>query len=414
MTDRREPGDEDDARDWLSAQFGEDGDAESAPADPASPAPAEPAPPTEAVEPPALVEPGPVGSVPASAVPGSSVPGSPESTQPMSQVEPEPTQPAAIQPGAASPASPGPALPAEPALSEPPQSDPLWFSRLTPKDEAFPEDVPAELPEEPTALDELFAEGNFADYEDEPDIAAPASGRRAAGPAGAGAAGAAGAAAATAVAPPKAPADPLSRRQRILMWVAGGAIALLALVIIFVLGLRSGQSAPQAVPAPTPSASAEPEEAQPALLPGPVEPGETAWADLRGGECLTSADPWASVATVVDCAEPHAAQLVMLQTLKDVDPESAYPGVDSLGSTLAKSCAGSGVLDMAVAGDYDDVQLQPFFPVESEWGSVPRYAGCVASRESGELEASIIGGRQASLVAAAEKAFARQQESEGE
>src|SRR5690606_35455474 len=107
---------------------------------------------------------------------------------------------------------------------------------------------------------------------------------------------------------------------------------------------------PSSSPSPTPSPSAT------ALPAGPVEPGVWAWNELLGGECLESYDdPWAEEFTVVDCAEPHPAQLVY----RGVFPPSAegvtddpFPGTAKPNGQLSILRSAPGGVDLAVAGQY--------------------------------------------------------------
>ncbi|MGN6271851.1 MAG: septum formation family protein [Protaetiibacter sp.] len=226
-----------------------------------------------------------------------------------------------------------------------------------------------------SALESLFAEDKFRDYEAEPGAPQAPFGR-------------ARAAEATPDASPHR--GEISRAQRILLGVAGGLVAVLALVALFLLGTRlpdligpAAAPLPSASPSPSPSAS-------PTTLPvGPVEPGVWAWDELLGGECLADYDdPWAEEFTVVDCAEPHPAQLVY----RGAFPPSAegvtddpFPGTEALQGQLALLCSAPGVLDLAAAGQFTDVQFQGSYPATSEqWDAGDRSYYCFVSRSSGE------------------------------
>jgi hypothetical protein len=110
---------------------------------------------------------------------------------------------------------------------------------------------------------------------------------------------------------------------------------------------------------------------------------------LLGGECLADFDdPWAEEFTVVDCAEPHPAQLVY----RGVFPPSAegvtddpFPGTEALQGQLALLCSAPGVLDLAAAGQYTDVQFLGSYPATSEqWDAGDRSYYCFVNRSSGE------------------------------
>ncbi|MBN9140461.1 MAG: septum formation family protein [Micrococcales bacterium] len=227
-----------------------------------------------------------------------------------------------------------------------------------------------------SALEALFADENFRDYVADPDPSqapfarartetvdpAPASARR----------------------------GEISRTQKILLGVAGGLVALLALLALFLLGTRLGAIVP-ASPAPTASGtpSPSPSPSATALPAGPVEPGVWAWDALLGGECLDPfEDAWAEEFTVVDCAEQHPAQLVRRGTIPlAVEGATAepFPGVDALQTQVQALCGAAGILDYAVAGQVTDLQVQASFPATAEqWDAGDRSYFCFVSRSSGE------------------------------
>ena len=219
-----------------------------------------------------------------------------------------------------------------------------------------------------TALDSLFGEQQFRDYDAEPTpLIPPVNRTRSVDPA------------------------TISKQQKIALWVAGGLVGVLALVALFLLGTRLPEMLAPA-PKPTPQASTPAPTPTPlptALPAGPVEPGEWAWDELLGGECLAEySNPWAEEFTVVDCAEPHPAQMVV----RGLFPPSAegvtddpYPGAEALQGQLALLCSAPGVIDLAVAGQYPDVQFQGAYPATAEqWDAGDRSYYCFVSRSSGE------------------------------
>lgn len=217
-------------------------------------------------------------------------------------------------------------------------------------------------------LDEVFGESAFRNYGDEPLIAGPAD-------------SAPGAARA------KAPRGPILKSQQVLMWVAGGLVALLAIAALYFLGTRLGAAsdAPAASPSPTPTDTATPTPEPTALPVGPVAPGSHAWDELLGGECLEPfTDPWAEEFTVVDCGIPHRAQLVDRGTFPDAATQ-AYPGVDALQSQINLLCTGAGVIDLAAAGQFTDIQVQATYAATAEeWDAGHHDYFCFVSRSSGE------------------------------
>ncbi|MCS0498396.1 septum formation family protein [Protaetiibacter mangrovi] len=222
-----------------------------------------------------------------------------------------------------------------------------------------------------SALETLFGEDRFRDYDAEPD------------PRGA-----------PAAVPVETGGDPVeragvSRAQKVLLGVAGGLVALLALVALFLLGTRLPALTAEPTPTPTPSATPTPTPTPTVLPAGPVAPGVWAWDALLGGECLDPFDdPWAEEFTVVDCAAPHPAQLVYRGTLAatDDDPsDDPFPGTEALQGQMSLLCTAPGVVDLAAAGQYSDAQFQGTYPAnEEEWDAGDRTYYCFVSRSSGE------------------------------
>lgn len=180
----------------------------------------------------------------------------------------------------------------------------------------------------------------------------------------------------------------MPRPQKILLWVAGALVACLALIALFLLGMRFGQGSPAsevaAVPTSTPSAAAPVEPVEPVTAVGPVAPGDYSWDELLGGECLTFYEsPWQDSYTVVDCAGPHTGQLLSRATLPDA-AGAAYPAPADLQSTVTNACAATTVLDYAAAGAVDDIQLEASYPATVEqWDAGERTTFCFITRAGG-------------------------------
>jgi hypothetical protein len=323
---------------------------------------------------------------------------------PPAQQQPVPQQPVPQQPLPQQPVPPPPVE--QPPLNEPaaPQG---WdqptqaMGRVEPEPtEAFtPEPTQALVPaairfpgEEPgSALDALFGDNAFREYEDTlgPDPSnAPFANRGRSKelvvvPGGDG------------TPPPPRHFGPL---QKALIGVGSGLLAAILLIALFLLGTRLpdllGPAPAVATPTPTPTPTMT------ALPIGPVPAGETYdWDELLGGECLDPyVDAWEEEYTVVDCTEPHAAQMVYRAWFPnpDADPldptipttvrpgSSDYPGVEEVQAQIAILCSAPGVVDLAAAAVYADAQIQGAYPVnEEQWDADPSYY-CFVSRSSGE------------------------------
>jgi hypothetical protein len=297
----------------------------------------------------------------------------------------------------------GSAAASQPAPASPPLPEPL------PEPLPSPEPTPAPAPEPPTEalavtapepdaadpLGSLFHDTSFKDYEDE-SVTGQLPGAGIASPP---------------VAKARRPKGaPLPRNQRILLWVAGSLVAVLLLVGLFFAGTRLpallGPAPAVAVsktPTPTPTPTQTP-------VAGPVAVGLHKWSELRGGECLSPfSTVWAETFTVIDCATPHPAQLVFRGTFPATiaAPVAApststpaptataapggYPGVAALQAQINLLCTAPGVINLAAAGAYTDIQFQGAYAADAkEWMSGQHDYFCFVTRSSGQpLTASV-------------------------
>lgn len=255
--------------------------------------------------------------------------------------------------------------------------------------------APSEPADPTSALDALFGDGQFREYQSD---LAPSPGEspfaRRAAPAAPTTVLAADGVVAPVAPPPKGPAASMSRTQKILLWVLAGLLAVLALVALFFLGTRLAGAlgpapavvTPSATPTPTPTVTAAP-----VYVPGPLAPGVYEWTELLGGECLEPyASPWDEEFTVVDCAVPHTAQLAFRGVLGNASGSTDFPGADAIAAQIASICAAPGVVDLAAAAAITDAQVQGSYPIDDEqWTANPSYY-CFVTRGLGEpLTASI-------------------------
>ena len=218
-----------------------------------------------------------------------------------------------------------------------------------------------------SAIDDLFGASQFKDFSDEPFIAPPPPRQPGGTVAGA----------------PKPVRAPIPRNQKILMWIAGGLVAALALVALFALGTKlSGVVAgPPVLPTPTPSDTTP---AVPTI--GPVAPGEHTWDALLGGECLAPyQSAWQDSYVVVVCTTPHPAQMIFRGTFADL-ASATYPGIVELQKRIPALCTAATVINYTVAGAATDIQITASFAVdETDWDSGNRTFFCFATRAAGAM-----------------------------
>jgi hypothetical protein len=175
----------------------------------------------------------------------------------------------------------------------------------------------------------------------------------------------------------------VSRSQKILLSVAGGLVAVLALIALFFVGTRLPALLAHKAPVVLSSPSASPTPTSTAKPVGPVANGIHPWNALLGGECLDPfTTPWAEKFTVVDCAKAHPAQMVFRGTF-DTKTDPTFPGIDKLQAQISLLCAAPGVINLAAAGAYNDVQVQGSYAVnEDEWAAGEHDYFCFVSRSS--------------------------------
>lgn len=203
---------------------------------------------------------------------------------------------------------------------------------------------------------------------------------------------------------PQSQSQPRSRLRKALTGVGVGVVttlvAVLALGGLFVAGRTLAPvfaapvvvgSAPSMSAVPSPELSSDPSASPELEVLGPVAPGSYGWNDLLGTECV---DPWGSawdqVFMVVECGEPHAAQLVYRGTFVDSataahSATSTYPGVDELQSRMNLLCASPKNIDYSAAKRYEDIELSASFAAnESQWLAGDHDYFCFVSRSSGK------------------------------
>lgn len=374
------------------------GDEVPPPVIPGTPAPATPAP-TAAPAPAAAVPPAPAVPPAAPVIPPPPVIQLPTipAYEPPTQLLPEPTSAAAFTPA---PPIPAETTQPEPTLLLPQQGAPEPSIPQQPAPPAFPGQEVEERPWDPwqaqpvdsslEGLDDVI-EAEIVGLEPPVDESNPTP-----HPSTTGDQFSAGD-----VPPPSRPRGkaargeraPLPRTQKILIGVALGLVAVLALVALFLVGQRLASTAP--APVATPTATAEPTAAPTAtagpLPPGPLAPGDYRWDELLGGECLGEYESaWQERYTVVDCTIPHPAQMVFRGTFTD-DAAAAYPGVEELSSRINLLCTAPSVINYQIAGTASDIQVTASFAATAaDWDAGDRTYYCFVNRASGEpLTASV-------------------------
>ena len=215
-----------------------------------------------------------------------------------------------------------------------------------------------------SAIDSLFGESQFREYDDSAFPVEGVSG--------------------LATARPREPRQPMGRTQKTLAIVAGALVVVLALVGVFLLGTRTPGILPQPEVKPVEVDTApDPVAAPPAV--GPVAPGVHAWNDLLGTECIEPfASAWEEEFTVVDCATPHAAQLVSRGIFAD-EAFAPYPESTELQARINLLCTSPASVNYAAAGALSDIAVTASYPATAEqWDAGEREYFCFLTRSTGE------------------------------
>ena len=231
---------------------------------------------------------------------------------------------------------------------------------------AHPEQDPAEAADPTSAIDSLFGDHRFEDYEEVgllKTIQVPPT---------------------SWVSEPvvREPREPLSSAQKVLMIVAGVLIAALILVGLFFFGQHLGAAAAVAPTGKhTGAASATP---TPAGTGGPAVPGVQQWTALQGGECIQPfSSPWAITFTVVSCTADHDAEMVFKGKLPD-GKETKYPSAAGFQKEITPLCSAPTAINYATAASVTDLQVSFSYPPNTTaWLAGDRTYYCFVDRVSG-------------------------------
>jgi hypothetical protein len=265
---------------------------------------------------------------------------------------------------------------------EQPPRQPFTRSVFPEGTELLPESAASALPAAPagetgavSAIDALFGESQFREYTGIADPNENPFVRRAEEEVDSSVPGAR----------PPGPPPSVSRLQRILLTVLGSMLGVIALIALFFLGLRLPEFLGPAPAVTAPSASPTP-SSSPAIALGPVAPGTYHWDQLLGGECLDPFEsPWQDEYTVVDCANPHPAQMVRTAPFPvPADGVDTYPGEDLLQTQALTLCRAAGIFS-PLSAVLKDGQVSASYPVSADdWNAGQRNYYCFVTRSSGE------------------------------
>ena len=295
-----------------------------------------------------------------------------------------------------------PPAPTELVECAPPESAPFFEAQIVDRrpEPYFTSDSDKDA-DPASPIDALFGKTQFRDYEGEPQVGPIPTRLNPFASLDGGVASAIDPASAypsetPTSAPPRDRATQFSKNQRVTFWVAGGVIALLVFAVLFALGTRLS-----AAPAPVAATKSATPKFSPSPTPSSAPSGQAAagvrlWSALRGGECIDPyTNPFALKFTVVDCAAPHSAQMVFRGSFPG-EATVAYPGLDALQSQINLLCTAPGVIDLATAGNYSDIQFQASFAATTEeWTKGQHDYFCFVNRSGGQPITNTVAGTPA-------------------
>ena len=128
-----------------------------------------------------------------------------------------------------------------------------------------------------------------------------------------------------------------------------------------------------------------PEVVFPHLMAGPRPPGQWAWSELRGGECIADyTSPWEDHFQVVACTGIHDAEFTRAVII-DSNPDALYPGDEWLEEFALAHCQSFEHDEFFTPELFDDLIVEPGYSMGNDaWIRGDRLAGCFVSQGDGE------------------------------
>lgn len=179
------------------------------------------------------------------------------------------------------------------------------------------------------------------------------------------------------------------------------------------------RSVPVAIPfkPSVPTATATPTiPTFPSIAVNPRPAGVWSWDELNGGECLANysdANPLTNDAfqdsfTVVDCADPHEAQLVRVGDLRTDAGIPIYPGDSAVGPVAMGECFAPGVIKASAFAAYPSLSSDVRYPTsQTQWNKGDTFYYCFAhTNPISPITGSVAGKKVTTVVPAAPSASA--------
>lgn len=136
----------------------------------------------------------------------------------------------------------------------------------------------------------------------------------------------------------------------------------------------------------------------------PRDPGVWSWDELNGGECIAPyTDANQDSYTVVECSDPHTAQLVRVGDLRTDAGIPVYPGDSAVGPVATGECFATGIIKASAYATYPTLLSDVRNPTsQTQWNKGDTFYYCFARNlDLSSITGSVAGKKVTTVVPAA-------------
>ncbi len=136
----------------------------------------------------------------------------------------------------------------------------------------------------------------------------------------------------------------------------------------------------------------------------PRDPGVWSWDELNGGECIAPyTDANQDSYTVVECSDPHTAQLVRVGDLRTDAGIPVYPGDSAVGPVATGECFATGIIKASAYATYPTLLSDVRYPTsQTQWNKGDTFYYCFARNlDLSSITGSVAGKKVTTVVPAA-------------
>jgi HAE1 family hydrophobic/amphiphilic exporter-1 len=142
----------------------------------------------------------------------------------------------------------------------------------------------------------------------------------------------------------------------------------------------------------------------PTIEVNPRDPGVWSWDELNGGECIAPyTDANQDSYTVVECSDPHTAQLVRVGDLRTDAGIPVYPGDSAVGPVATGECFATGIIKASAYATYPTLLSDVRYPTsQTQWNKGDTFYYCFARNlDLSSITGSVAGKKVTTVVPAA-------------